>query len=90
MDYKLLVDMAMGWLFQTFLFGPKKVSNYIAWPAIILGGGLVWFWAIPDAFSQFQTSWRDALASLALFILAAKGTGSTMKAMKLAPATDSL
>ncbi len=81
---------ALGVVYQWVLFGPKKIPMWVAWGGLVVSAVALWFWSTPNAVAQWQVSWRDTIAGIVLFVLAAKGAGSTAKSAKVAPATNSI
>lgn len=81
---------ALGWLWQWTLFGPKKVPAWVAWGVLVGSSAAVYALMTPTVATDFATNWREGVASFVMFMLAAKGAGSSAKALGIAPATNSL
>jgi hypothetical protein len=90
MDITLLAEAVLGVVFQWAAFAPKKVPNYVAWIGLAVSTAALWYWMTPDAQVQLATDWRKAVAAMVSFLLAAKGAGSTAKALGIAPATNTV
>ena len=86
----LLVSSAMGYAWQWFMFGPKKIPAWGAWGGFLGVGFLLYVWQTPTIWGDFEANWRGALVPLVQFYLAAKGAGSAAKAMGIAPGTNTV
>jgi len=89
-DIRAISVVALGAIAQWALFGPKKFPTWAAWAIISGVGAALYFWFTPTAITDFGSNWRTALYGLVLFVMSAKGVGSTLKAGGLAPGSNTL
>jgi len=86
----LFSAMALGWVHQWVMMGPKNVPVLLAYGSLAIATVLLYWWATPEAVTQFQANWRFALVGVINFFLAARGTGAVSAAAKAAPKTDTI
>jgi len=89
-DIRAISVVALGAIAQWALFGPKQFPNWLAWGIIAGVGGVLYFWFTPTAVTNFSANWRTELYAVIMFVMSAKGIGSGLKAMNLAPGSNSL
>jgi hypothetical protein len=88
-DLNLLGMALLGYSWQ-WLRALKNVPNWASWALMGVVAAGVYVFITRDFALQFHTSWRDALAGLATFILGARGAASTSSDTGAAKPTNSL
>ena len=88
-DYSLLAQAALGFLIQ-HMKGPRVIPNWLSYVALGLSSVGLYWWTDHNATALLHADWRQLLAHVVTFFLAARGAAATSKDAKIAPKTDSL
>lgn len=91
MDHITMEATAMGVLGVViqWLKGTKDIPNWVAYTVIGLLATGLYIWMTPG-FSFTATTWRSSVLGWLMFLMAVRGSGSTARDVKIAPATNSI
>lgn len=81
--------MAVLGVIVQWLKGVKDIPLWVAYVATGVVATALYIWMTPN-FSLTATTWRGSVAGWLVFLMAVRGSGSTARDVKVAPATNSI
>jgi hypothetical protein len=82
-EWNIVSFLALGWVSQFVLYGPKKVPTWFAYTALAAAG--LGLYVIGNGASWADRAWWMGFVG---FVMAARGSAGTSKDAKVAPKTD--